>query len=109
MAEIIAAALPGIGVIQLEECGHEMDGEMVASELLGDSCLSIIAIQQQFHVGIDDCVDQLLASAKAKEIALGHLNAVGPRQEAGLSTIGVKGVQHSAVLVKGATAEVLVC
>jgi hypothetical protein len=103
--KVIAPSFPWIRITCLEECGHEMGGEMMILLLLGDGNLSIVSIQQQFHVGLDHHANQLLVSTKAEEVALGHLSAGGPGEKRRLKTVGVEGGLHSAMLVSCETAE----
>ena len=110
LAEIIVSPLPGIGVFQLEECRHEMCGEMMALGSLGNSSVDIISIHQQFHVGIEHCVHQLLTASEAQQLfVLGHHAAIGPKEQTGLRASGLEGIQHSAVLVISASAKMWVC
>ena len=109
LAEVIVSPLPRVGVFQLEECRHEMCGEMMTLGPLFDGGVDIISIHKQFQVSIEHCVHQLLTTSEAAELALGHHAAIGPREQAGLRASGLESVQHSVVLVLSASAEVWVC
>ena len=108
LAEVVVSPLPRVGGFQLEECRHEVGGEMATLGPLCNGSVGVVSIHQQFQVRIEHRIHQLLTASQAAELALCHHAAIGPGEKAGLRASGLESGQHAVVLLLSASAQMWV-